>query len=241
MLGGEHAGRDRGGSLFTKYTNVLILSIPQTTTSNPGTRSSASVCFVSERFSYLDGAFGVCVTDGMDVCVGVCLGVAGPAWAHTVLLLTEQSGGLSRPVLRAGRGRRRRLGLGGGLRWAGVKGAEGHARGGQRGVVARKRGGLGQRLAGSAAGGGGGLGQSGAAAGCRWRRRRLSVRPLALCRRRGQRQRSAGPRWRHGGQRDRRVQTSVAALWRLRRAVQPGRQETVLVLSTSDLGRTTHR
>lgn len=44
----------RRGSLFTKYTNVLILSVPQTTTESSGddkqtgTRSSASVCYVGE-------------------------------------------------------------------------------------------------------------------------------------------------------------------------------------------------
>lgn len=98
-------------------------------------------------------------------------------------------------------------------------------------MVAREGRGLRQRLAGPAAGGGGRR-QRGASA----RRRRLSVGRLALCRRRGQRQRGASSRWRHGGHRHRRVQASVTALRRLWRAVQPGRQETVLVLSTSDLG-----
>ncbi len=60
----------------------------------------------------LDGAFSVCVTDGVDVWVGVCLGVAEPARARTVLLLTEQSRGLSRPVVRPSR-LRGVLGLGG--------------------------------------------------------------------------------------------------------------------------------
>lgn len=169
----------------------------------------------------------------MNVRVGVRLGVAGLAWTHTVLLLTEQSGGLSRPVVGAGRGRGL-LGFGGGgLRWVGVKSActHGGRRGlGERVVVAWRGGGLWQRLARSAAGGG--RGQRGAAA---RRRRRLSARQLAPHGRRGQRQWVAGPWWRHGGQRDRRVQASVTAVWGLRRAVQPGRQEAVLVLSTCNL------
>lgn len=116
---------------------------------------------------WLDGAFSVCVTDGVNVWVGVCLGVAGPAWARTVLLLTEQSGGLPRPVLRPGRGRGL-LGLGGeggGLRGVGVKRACCCTDGGRRDlgerdrVVARRRSRLRQTLAGSAAGGGGGGGR----------------------------------------------------------------------------------
>lgn len=247
MLGGEHAGRDEGGSLFTKNTNVLILRCLHKSSGHnkqTGTRSSASVCYVSEckgsllslQGFELDGAFSVCVTDGVNVWVGVCLGVAGPAWAHTVLLLTEQSGGLSRPVIRPSRGRVL-LGLGGqggGLSWMGVKGARRCTHGGRRclgegGVVTRRGSGLRQRLARSAAGGRGRLGQRGAAA------RRGSVRRLAPCRRRGQQQWIVGPRWDHGGQRDRYVQTSVTALWRLWHAIQLGCQETVLVLSTSDL------
>lgn len=176
----------RRGSLFTKYTNVLILSVPQTTTESSGdnkqtgTRSSASVCYVGEctgslvppQGRWLDGAFSVCVTDGVYVWVGVCLGVAGPAWARTVLLLTEQSGGLSRPVLRPGGGRGL-LGLGGqggGLSGVEVKGACRCTNGGRRDlgerdrVVARRRSCLRQTLARSAAGGGGdgGRGQRGA-------------------------------------------------------------------------------
>ena len=55
---------------------------------------------VSPRGAQLDGAFSLCVTDGVDVWVGVCLGMAWPAGGHhTVLLLAEQSCGLSRPVL----------------------------------------------------------------------------------------------------------------------------------------------
>lgn len=201
-----------------------------------------SVCYVSEckggllslQGFELDGAFSVCVTDGVNVWVGVCLGVAGPAWAHTVLLLTEQSGGLSRPVIQPSRGRGL-LGLGGqggGLSWMGVKGARRCTHGGRRclgegGVVTQRGSGLRQRLARSAAGGRSRLGQRG-------------VRCLASCRRRGQQQWIAGPRWGHGGQRDRYVQTSVTALWRLRHAVQLGCQETVLVLSTSDLRGTQH-
>lgn len=162
----------------------------------------------------------MCVTDGVNVWVGVCLGVAGPAWAHTVLLLVEQSGGLSGPVLRPSRGR----GLGGegaGLSWMGVKGARRFTHGGRRGlgeegVVTRRGRGLRQGLARSAAGGRGHLGQSGAAA------RRGGVRRLAPCRRRGQRQWIAGPRRCHRGQKDRCVQTGLTALWRLGHAVQFG-------------------
>lgn len=196
---------------------------------------------VSLRGAELDGAFSVCVTDCVNVWVGVGLGVAGPAWAHTVLLLTEQSGGLSRPVLRPSRGRGL-LGLGGqggGLSWMRIKGAHRCTHGGwrclgERGVVTGRRGGLRQGLARSAAGGRGRLGQRGAAA-CRG-----SVRRLEPCRRRGQREWIAGPRWGHGRQRDRYVQMGVAPLWRLRHTVQLGCQETVLVLSTSDLRRTGH-
>lgn len=76
----------------------------------------------------LDGAFSVCVTDGVDV------GVAGPAGAHAVLLLTEQRGGLSGPVLRAsgGRGLLRLGGEGGGQRR--VQGTRRCAHGGGRGL-----------------------------------------------------------------------------------------------------------
>lgn len=86
-----------------------------------------------------------------------------------------------------------------------------------------------QRLAGSAGGRRDRLRNRGAAA-CR-----RSVRHLAPCRRRGQQQGVADPRWCHWRQRHRCVQAGAAALWRLRRAVQLGRQETVLVLSTSNL------
>lgn len=63
---------------------------------------------------------------------------------------------------------------------------------------------------------------------------------LAPCRRRGQRQWNAGPRWRHGGQRDRGVETGATAVWGLWRAVQLRCQETVLVLRTSELWRAEH-
>lgn len=79
-----------------------------------------------------DGAFGVCVADGVNVWEGVRLAVAGPLGAHTVLLLTEQSGGLPRPVVRPSRGRGG-LGLGGGLSRKGVKGARRCACGRRRG------------------------------------------------------------------------------------------------------------
>lgn len=179
----------------------------------------------------------MCVTDGLNVWVGVRLGVAGPTWAHTVLLLIEQSGGLSRPVLRPGR----RRGLGGegaGLSWRGDKGARRFTHGGRRslgegGVVARRGRGLRQRLARPAGGGDGGhLGQRGAAA-CQG-----SVGRLTACGRRGQRQWIAGAWGCHRGQTDRCVETGLTALWRLGHAVQFGCQETVLVLSSSDLGGT---
>lgn len=87
------------------------------------------------------------------------------------------------------------------------------------------------RLAGSAGGGGAHRGPGGAAAG------RRGVGDLAPGRRRGQQQGVAGTRWRHGRQRHRGVQAGAAALWGLRRAVQLGRQQAVLVLRTSDLRR----
>lgn len=69
----------------------------------------------------LDGAFSVCVADGVDVWVGVGLVVAGPAGAHAVLLLAEQRGGFSWTGLQADRGQ----GLLGfrGQRWARVQGS----------------------------------------------------------------------------------------------------------------------
>lgn len=54
----------------------------------------------------LNGAFSVCVTDGVDMLGG--LGVTGPAEARAVRLLTEQSGGLSWSAV----GRRGMLGSG---------------------------------------------------------------------------------------------------------------------------------
>lgn len=129
--------------------------------------SNCTGSLVAPQGLQLDGAFSVSVTDGVNMWVGVRLGVAGPAGAHAVLLLTEQSGGLSRPVLQASRGRGL-LRLGGGHSLVGVEGARRCTHGGRRGlgewgVVARRGRGLGQRLARSAAGGGG-LGQSGAVA-----------------------------------------------------------------------------
>lgn len=166
----------------------------------------------------------MCVTDGVDVWVG--LGVAGAAWAHAVLLLAEQSGGLPWAVLRAGRGRRLLAFGRRGQRRVGARGAQRCARRGVRGVVAGRGRGLRQRLARPAAGGGG-------CSATRWNR--LGVGELTPHRGRGQRQRAARPRRCDRGQRDRRVQAGVTALWRLRRAVQVGCQETVLILSTSDL------
>lgn len=52
---------------------------------------------------WLDGTFSVGVADGVDMLVW--LGVARLAGANTVLLLTEQSGGLSRRAVRALEGR----------------------------------------------------------------------------------------------------------------------------------------
>lgn len=184
----------------------------------------------------LDGALGLNVTDGVNVWEGVGLGLAGPARAHTVLLLTEQGAGLPRPAVWpvSGRGLLQLEGEGGSLRrWGNVGacwGARRRRRGlGERGGVAGGARRLRQRLAGSAGGRGGHLRNRGAAA------RRRGVRHLAPRGRGGQQQGVAGPWWRHGRQRHRRVQAGAAALWRLRRAVQFGRQETVLVLSTSDL------
>lgn len=188
----------------------------------------------------LDGALGVDVADGVEVRVGLAL--TRPARAHAVLLLTEQGGGLPRAAVRpdGGRGLRGLEGEGGGLRWR-RNGGTRHRRArrrrrrhlGERGVVTggvrRWR----HTLAGSAGGGGGGggghLGKGGAAA------RRRSAGDLAPCRRRGQQQGVAGPRWRDGRQGHGRVQAAAAALWGLRRAVQLGGQEAVLVLSTRDL------
>lgn len=153
----------------------------------------------------LDGAFGMSVTYGVDV----SLSVAGSPRAHRVLLLTEQSAGLSWPVLRAGRL----------LRLTG-----------RGGVVARRRGALGQRLARPAAGGYH-LGHGASPA----RRRGLRLGRWVLHRRRGQTYWGAGPRWRHGGQGHRRVQAAAASIRGLGRTVQPGGQEPVLVVSPSDL------
>lgn len=117
------------------------------------------VCYVNKCTcspQTLDGAFSVCVADGVNVRLGVRLSVAGPTGAHRVLLLTEQSVGLSRPVLGAGRGSRLlRLT---GKAWVGVKGARrctctGRRGLGKGGVVARRRGRLWQGLARPAAGG----------------------------------------------------------------------------------------
>lgn len=189
----------------------------------------------------LDGALGVDVADGVKVRVGLAL--TRPSRAHAVLLLTEQGRGLPRAPVRpdGGRGLRGLEGEGGGLRRRRNVGTRHRrARRGRRrhlgeggvvtGGVRRWR----HTLAGSAAGGGGGgggghLGKGGAAA------RRRSAGNLAPRRRRGQQQGVAGPRWRDGRQGHGRVQAAAAALWGLRRAVQPGGQEAVLVLSTRDL------
>lgn len=184
----------------------------------------------------LDGALGLNVTDGVNVWEGVGLGLAGPARAHAVLLLTEQGAGLPRPAVwpLSGRGLLRLKGEGGSLRRRGIVGDRWGARCGRRGLG--ERGGVTggvrrwkQWLAGPAGGRRGHLRNGGAAA------RRRGDRHLAPRRRGGQKQGVAGPRWRHGRQGHRRVQAGAAALWWLRRAVQFGRQETVLVLSTSDL------
>lgn len=185
----------------------------------------------------LDGALGVDVADGVKVRVGLAL--TRPARAHAVLLLTEQGGGLPRPAVRPDGGRGLE-GEGGGLRRRRNGGTHHHrARHGRRrhlgeggvvtGGVRRWR----HTLAGSAGGGGGGggghLGKGGAAA------RRSSAGNLAPRRRRGQQQGVAGPWWRDGKLGHGRVQAAAAALWGLRRAVQLGGQEAVLVLSTRDL------
>lgn len=187
----------------------------------------------------LDGALGVDVADGVKVRVGLAL--TRPARAQAVLLLTEQGGGLPRAAVRP-HGGRGLEGEGGGLRRRRNVGTRHRrARRGRRrhlgeggvvtGGVRRWR----HTLAGSAGGGGGGggggghLGEGGAAA------RRRSAGNLAPRRRRGQQQGVAGPRRRDGRQGHGRVQAAAAALRGLRRAVQLGGQEAVLVLSTRDL------
>lgn len=188
------------------------------------------------RGARLDGALGLNVTDGVNVWEGVGLRLAGPARAHAVLLLTEQGAGLPRPVLwpLSGRGLLRLKGEGGSLRRWGIVGGRWGARCrrrglGERGEVTEGGRRLRQWLAGSAGGRRGHLRNRGAAD------HRRGVRQLAPRRGGGQQQGVAGPWWRHGRQRHRRVQAGAAALWWLRRAVQFGRQETVLVLGTSDL------
>lgn len=176
---------------------------------------------VSECTGRSDGAFGVGVADGVNRWVG---GVAWPTGAHAVWLLTEQRGRLSGPAV----GARRRRGLLGPE--ATRRRTPRRLRGLGEGGVTQRGSGLGQGLARSAAGGGG-VAQNGTTA----RRRRLNVGRLALGGRRSKQQGGACHRWRHRGEKGRRVQAGVTSVWRLWRAVEPGRQETVLVVSTGYL------
>lgn len=95
-------------------------------------------------------------------------GVAGLAGANTVLLLTEQSGGLFRTIFWAFRGREL-LGFGGHVSQRWVYGAQhsahrGGRRLGERGVAVKRRVELGHRLARPATRGGSANGEDGAAA-----------------------------------------------------------------------------
>lgn len=69
----------------------------------------------------------------------------------------------------------------------------------------------------------------------------LSVVRRVFHGRRGQRQRHFGFRGRQGRQRDGDVQAGVAALRRLRCAVQAGCQQSILVVSAGDLRRIKER
>lgn len=92
---------------------------------------------------------------------------------------------------------------------------------------------LGHRLARTAAGGGSADGEGGAAA--LWRRLRVG---LWVSRRRcGQRRQGVRSHLCKRRQRNRNVQVGVAALWRLWAAVKPRCQESILVMSTSDLNK----
>lgn len=163
--GGLHAGEDEGAlsSLFGKIklrrqtrTSLAAVCITVQRGKNPTEGEVVMLCvsclsanvgaFTSPQThththtqgARLDGAFSVGVADGVDQWVGLRLAaaaVAGPVRGHAVLLLTQQGGALTRPVVWPGRGGT----LLGGLKVRGrqCRGSAGRGRGCQRerGVV----------------------------------------------------------------------------------------------------------